>query len=156
MPKTKYLYLTEVVTSPNEAGEAKIKRIENGIKPTDVNGHTIDLYIENDLRPPKELLEESEEEGISDDGMIELVEDEFDYQYNNCLINLDDFMMASDDGEMGATIWLKNKLTIRVDETVELINAQIWFLNRSLWDKLKEKIQLLKEKIKSKHTKTIN
>lgn len=157
MTKRKYLHLTEIVTVISEKGEEKIKRIERGnsggIK-RDSYGRSAENYEDMGLPVPEELLEKVEDE-IDSDGNIELVDDEFEYVFNDCLISLDSFDFASDHNETGSFLYFKRRRKcIHVEETVEEIYAQIWYLNRTWKDKIEGLLERIKNKFKKESTNT--
>lgn len=154
MTKKKYLYLTEISTIISEKGEEKIKRIErgsSGIK-RDSFGRSAEFYEDLNIPIPDELLEEDEDGGIDDEGMIQLEEGEFEYDFNDCLIDLDDFSCAMNHNEFGSNIYLKNQFYIRVEETVEEINLQIAILQLTRLDKFNIWWETIKNKFKKENT----
>ena len=117
----KLLFLNRVITVPNEAGQ---KRIELALE----NDEPRLNYDALGIMPPKDL-------DISEDGYLDLVEGEFDYEYKDCVVRLSDFSHCLDNEVFGATLYLKGGEELWIEETSEQIFGYItvltnpWFKN---------------------------
>jgi len=105
------------------------------------------------LRPPKELEEASK--SSADSIRFELDKD-YDFFEVDCMIRLSDYVMSIDDAEGGSLVYLKNGLHVSVLEDTDDIVAQIYYLNRSIWEKLKEWVNIKINKFKQKGTVSKN
>ena len=147
----KLLYLNSVITIPNSEGEKKIvKALENKEK-TDDNGKNLEWYKDMGLRPPKDMEEEDVPE-ISEDGFMKLKPSEFEYDFVDCVLRLDDFSSCIDNQEIGSIIYTRHADEIWVEESSEEIYGYITILTRPWYivavDNLKYYFQFLLRKIK--------
>lgn len=145
----KYLYLTVVTIIPTEQGQAKIKKAESNTEKRDINGNNLEWYADQNLRPPKELLENDEPE-IDEDGQIELTKGEFEYDFHDCLVEASKIVLVLDDTEIGSYVYVEGDFKVRVAETAEEINALLWFMNRSRTERFKDWWDDFKNKFKRK------
>lgn len=112
----KLLYLTSVLTLPNEKGELKIKEA------TEDDGVHID-FESMGIRAPKG------KPIIDSEGNIALMEDEIDYAGVDCILNLDEFSSCVDNEKLGSVIYTKDGGELWVHNTVEDISEYIEYLS---------------------------
>jgi hypothetical protein len=122
----KLLYLNSVVQIPNEKGEQKIKKALNGV-PKDENGMSAKWYEDMGIKPPKNLEESPE---IDENGMIFLQEEEFDYDFVDCILRLDDFSSCVDNEKIGSILYTRDGDEMWIEQTSEEIYAYITVLTR--------------------------
>lgn len=136
----KRLYLTATKRVLNESAQKRLDEF-NYDEPTDSEGRSADWYADMNLPIPKDL---KQSEHIEFDPDTDYDEYEVDV-----IINLEDFTMAVDEEEYGSTIYLKSGHNIFVIQDTEDINAQIWYYNRGIIQKIKELVNKLKLTIKN-------
>lgn len=155
----KLLYLNSVITIPNSEGEKKIAKALGNKEKTDDNGKNLEWYKDMGLRPPKDM-EEDDVPKISEDGFMKLKPSEFEYDFVDYILKLDDFSSCMDDQEIGSVITTDKGETIWIEETAEEVYGYITILTRP-WhivaiDNLKYYFQFLLRKIKDKKKTEIN
>lgn len=99
----KLLYLTSVVTRPNEAGQQKIKRATSPKQNNNDGSLPRSWYEAQGLIPPSGLEDDNLE--ISDEGTILLREGEFEYEGVDLVFKLDEFSSCIDNEQMGCVIY---------------------------------------------------
>lgn len=124
----KLLYLNSVITITNEKGEQKVKKALSANVKKDDNSLPKSWYTEQNLKPPIDV--EDDESEIDENGMIFLVEDEFDYDFVDCILRLDDFSFCVDNEKLGSVIYTKVGDEMWVEETCEEIFSYIAVLTR--------------------------
>lgn len=138
MSKITLLYLTEVSTVLNEAGLEKFNNSLEanssvGALKRDDYGRTAQSYEDMNLPVPKELQGDTEE--LSDD-FVRVNPEDIEYDFNDCVINLSDFMVAIDHEDIGSTVFTRNDFQIHVEETSEEINFLIQYLQQTPFERL--------------------
>lgn len=133
----KLLYLNSVITVPSEKGEKRIAQAKKGGVKTDENGKNADWYEDMGLKIPEHLLQNDD---VDQDGMIFLKDDEFEFDFVDCIVRLDDFSTCIDNQEIGSIIYLKDGSDIWVEETCEEIFYYITLITRS-------KLQIFKDNV---------
>lgn len=131
----KLLYLTSVLLVPNSEGEEKIekviKRRKGGGEPMDDNDKSADWYRDMNIKVPKHLLdEENDEDSIDEDGNILLQEHEMEYEFVDSVIVLSEFQSCVENQRIGAIVYLKDSSELHVEESVMEIWEQIDYLQR--------------------------
>jgi len=143
----KQLFLTVEQKVLNEAAQKRLDLFEEEgedfIEPRDSSGRSAEDYDSLGLPPSKELreLEKTQTNSIRFD-----LEKDYDFYETDCIIRMSDYVMCIDDPEGGSVVYLKNGLNVEVLEESDDILAQIWYQNRSWWEKLKEFINKYKQK----------
>ena len=132
----KLLYLNAVVTVPNEKGEKKVKRALDG-KVKDENWKSAEWYEDMGLLPPKNVEEDNE---IDENGMVYLKEDEFDYDFVDCILRLDDFASCTNNEKIGCIIYTVSGDELWVEEKSEEIFAYITVITRPWYTVLADDI----------------
>jgi len=126
----KLLYLTSVIIVPSQAGEEKIERALNkktGEKRDDYNRNA-EWYQDMNLPVPDHLLEEDSD--MDSDGNIFLREEEMEWDFMDCIINLKNFQTAIDNQQIGCVVYTQQGDEIHVSETVEEVFSYINYLTR--------------------------
>lgn len=118
----KLLYLTSVLTLPNEKGEQKIKEA------TEVDSAYID-YESLGIRAPKG------KPSIDENGHIHLMEDEVEYAGISAILNLDEFSTAVDNEKLGSIVYTKDGSELWVFETTEDLSDYIEYISLSSFEK---------------------
>jgi len=135
----KQLYLTVEQKVLNEAAQQRLDQFEDGeddyTEPRDSSGRSADDYESLGLPPSKELieLEKTQTNSIRFD-----LEKDYDFYETDCVIRMSDYVMCIDSVDGGSVVYLKNGLNVEVLEESDDILAQIWYQNRSWWEKIKE------------------
>lgn len=124
----KLLYLNSVITVANEKGEQKVKKALDGNVKKDEDSLPKSWYTEQNLKPPIDAQDDELE--IDENGMVFLQEDEFDYDFVDCILRLDDFSSCVDNEKLGSIIYTRDGDEMWVEETVEQIYAYITVLTR--------------------------
>src|SRR3989337_2046905 len=141
----KLLFLSSVITVPSSKGEAKIAKALNRGKSkpkTDDYGRNLEWYEENQLTPPLELRGEVEENSeIDENGIMHLKDDEFEYDFVDCVLRLDDFSSCIDNQEIGAVIYTKHGDELWVAESSEEIYGYIGVITRPWYTVLVDSIK---------------
>ena len=118
----KLMYLTSVLTLPNEKGEQKIKEATE-----DNDGH-ID-YESLGIRAPKG------KPTIDENGHISLLEDEIEYAGVSAVLNIDEFSSCVDNEKLGSVIYTKDGGELWVHENVEEITDYLEYLSLNIFEK---------------------
>lgn len=118
----KLMYLTSVLTLPNEKGEQKIKEA------TEEDGGHID-YESLGIRAPKG------KPIIDENGHISLLEDEIEYTGVSAVLNIDEFSSCVDNEKLGSVIYTKDGGELWVHETVEEVTDYLEYLSLSEFSK---------------------
>jgi len=131
-----------------EEAEKKLEAYEQESweEPVDNNGKNKDYYDSLGLPAPKELIER--EKNI--DKGIEITDEDYHWFETECSIRLSKYVMCIDDAEEGSIIYLSNGTHVSVLEDSDDVNAQIWWLTRSRWEKIKEYFRTIVNKFKNK------
>lgn len=118
----KLLYLTSVLTLPNEIGHQKIKEV--------TESEDVQIDYENlGIRPPKgRPLMDSE-------GNIHLMEDEIEYAGVEAILNLDEFSSAVDNERLGCIIYTKDGGELWVHEDVQEVSDYIEYTSLNSFEK---------------------
>lgn len=133
----KLLYLNAVITVPNDKGEEKVKRALNGNTNKDEHSLPKSWYTSQNLRPP---LDAEDDEEIDEDGMVYLKEDEFEYDFVDSILKLDDFSSCTDNDKLGSIIYKNSGDELWVSETCEEIFMYITVLTRPWYTVLADNI----------------
>lgn len=130
----KLLYLTSLITTPNELGEKKIeKALKNGKKRRGGEDEE-SMWERLGLPTPEDEENEEDELEISEDGFLHLKEDEFEYEGVDCIVRLSEFSCVIDNDKIGSVLYLKDATEIHISETAEDVYAYISILSRSRWE----------------------
>lgn len=154
----KLLYLTKVGMRPNEVGREKIEQaLEKERSGGKTDGMPLSFYIENNLRPPDDVEDDSE---IDSDGNINLTNEEMEEFYTEAILNLEDFSMVVDEEDEGSTVYTKSGTFINVAQDSDDVYDQIEYLNRNFAEKIRDYIQreirLYKYRLQKKKQKLNN
>lgn len=155
MKKVNYVFFTEVITILSEKGEEKLSKVNSNVEAKDENGFTLEWYKENNLRPPKDLENETELL-VSEDGFMKLDEGEFTYDFQNRFIDMSDFFTAVEADEFGTIIEFNNGMTYWAEEDLFEIYARIYVSRMNWFERFKESFSHLFGAIKKKLTKENN
>lgn len=143
----KRLHLTVLRKELTEAAEKRLEELDiYDENPKDSNGKTREYYENLGLPVSKEI---TDKEKLLNGG-IELTDDDYDFYETECTVNLDNFAMVIDDIEEGSSLFLSDGTFVNILEDSAEVNAQIWWLTRSKWEKFKEFISSIKRKFKKK------
>lgn len=143
----KTLHLTGIKRVLNEAAQKRLDEYHDKndySEPKDENGMTLEKYYDLGLSPPKDLVDKSEDYLEFD------LDSDYDAFEVPILINMRDFTMCIEDEEEGSIVYLKNKNNIYVLEDTDEIYSQIWWNDRTWWEKAKQKYNEIKNKFKTK------
>lgn len=145
----KRLFLRSLKRELNEAAQKKLDEYRNQSdeEPTDEEGRTLSWFEDMNIRPPKSLLDKQKQ---FDEGLELDLEEDYDWFEVDITINQDQFEMVEDDIEEGSIVHLKSGKYLEVIEDSGDINAQIWYNNRSTWEKIKEWYYIQKNKFNNK------
>jgi hypothetical protein len=124
----KLLYLNSVITVTNQKGEEKVKKALSGNVKKDESSLPKSWYTEQNLKPPIDV--EDDELEVDENGMIFLQEDEFDYDFVDCVLRLDDFSSCVDNEKIGSVVYTRDGDEMWVEQTSEEIYAYITVLTR--------------------------
>jgi hypothetical protein len=117
----KLLFLNSIITVPNEKGKKRIElALENDEPKLD--------YDALGMKPPKE--------DISEDGYMNLMDGEFEYDYKDCTLRLSEFSHCVDCETLGTTVYLKSGEELWVEESAEQIYGYILVLTNSWFKNL--------------------
>lgn len=142
----KTLYLTSVITVPNEAGQARIDKALNREKGDDSGGLPLSWYQDQGLRPPKDI--DRSEEAIDEDGMIFLQPDELEYEFSDLVLPLKQFDCCEEHEELGSYLFTRGGKRFHIEESPEQIFQYIHVISRNWWEKLVDNIKLEINKLK--------
>lgn len=152
----KYIFITEIITILSEKGEEKLSKANSNIEIKDDNGFSLEWYTENNLRPPKDLLENQNSE-ISEDGYMKLNEDEFTYDFKNRFIDITNFTTAVEADEFGTILEFSDGRDYWIEEDIFEIYDRIHVSQMNRFEKISKFIyQFLGEilrKLKNKNGK---
>lgn len=121
----KRIHLTVVTKSLNEEGEKLVDRVTN----RDTEDLPREWYIEQNLRPPKDL----DEVEIDEEGSIILDEKYLESGYKSLTINLKEIESYFENEDGTTTLYCRSGLFYQVYETVTHINAYIDYLEIKQW-----------------------
>lgn len=146
MAKPKCIFLTGVSTVANEKGLKKIEELKNG---DNEEGLPRRWYTDQNLKPPKD----AREEGIDEDGFVELAEDEVEYVHTDIILERSDFSSAEDGvNEELTTVITKSAVIYKVLEDTNDIFEQIYILDSNIferiWDDIKWRVKRFNNKEK--------
>ena len=133
----KLLYLNAVIIAANEKGEEKVKRALGGnVKKDEGNHPPKKWFLDQNLRPPADAEDDIEPD---EDGMVVLEEDEFDYDFVDYVLPLNNFISCKDNEKIGCVI-ITTDGDEWVEETAEEIYAYITLLTRPWYTVLGDNI----------------
>lgn len=118
----KLLYLTSILTLPNELGEQKIKEA------TDIDEGYID-YESLGIRAPKG------KPTIDEDGNIRLLEHEIEYAGIEAILNLEEFSSCVNNDKLGSVVYTRDGGELWVFQDVEEISDYIEYLSLNSFQK---------------------
>ena len=118
----KLLYLTSVLTLPNEKGKLKIEEA------TDEEGTHID-YESLGIRAPKGKPK------IDEDGNIRLLEDEIEYAGVEAILNLEEFSSCVNNDKLGSVVYTRDGGELWVHELAEEIGDYIEYMSLNSFQK---------------------
>ena len=152
MKRVNYVFFTEVITILSEKGEEKLSKVNSNVETKDENGFSLEWYKENNLRPPKDLVED-EGSMVDEDGYMQLEDGEFTYDFQNRFIDMSDFFTAVEADEFGTIIEFNNGMTYWAEEDLFEIYARIYVSRMNWFERFKESVSHLFGAIKKKLTK---
>lgn len=146
MAKPKCIFLTGVSTIANEKGLKKIEDLKNG---DSEEGLPKSWYTDQGLKPPKD----AREEGIDDEGFVELSDDEVEHVHTDIILERSDFSSAEDGvNEELTTVITKSAVIYKVLEDTNYIFEQLYILDSNfferMWDEIKWRVKRLFNKEK--------
>lgn len=132
----KLLFLSSIITVPNDKGEKRIKKV---LSKSEEGDFTLskEWYTEQGLKPPLDAEEE-----INEDGTLLLKEDEFKYDFVDCIVRLEDFSSCIDNEKMGSVLYLRDGSELWVNESSEEIFGYITIITRPWYIILIDNIRL--------------
>lgn len=150
----KCIFITEVITILNEAGEKRVKEATSAEEPTDENGFTLEWYEENNLRPPSDLLKSKKSE-IDSEGFMNISADELTYDFQNRFIDITDLLTVVEADEFGTIIQFNNGMEYWCEEDIFEMYARIYVTQMSWFERVKESVSTffgaLKDKLTNKN-----
>ena len=152
MKRVNYVFFTEVITILSEKGEEKLSKVNSNVETKDENGFSLEWYKENNLRSPKDLVED-EGSMVDEDGYMQLEDGEFTYDFKNRFLDMSDFFTAVEADEFGTIIEFNNGMTYWVDEDLFEVYARIYVSRMNWFERFKESVSHLFGAIKKKITK---
>lgn len=148
MKKVEYIFFTEVVTILSEKGEEKVKKATSNSEFTDENGLPLAWYKENNLRPPKDLVEN--EPVVSEDGFMKLEEGEFTYDFQNRFLDMKGFQSAVEAEEFGTLLQFEDGREYFVEEDIFEVYGRIKVTQMTSFEVFKESVLYFFGEIKNK------
>ena len=148
MKKVNYIFFSEVITILSEKGEEKVKQATSNVESEDENGLTLDWYKENNLRPPKDLVQN--ESVVSKDGFMKLEEGEYTYDFKNRFIDITDLVSAVEGNEFGTILEFKDGTDYFVEEDIFEVYARIKVSQMNNFEIFKESVIYFFGEIKNK------
>lgn len=100
-------------------------------EPTDSKGWTREKYNDLGMKVPQELIDKEKELSKG----LEFNDEDYEDFYSECAIKPSQIIMTIEDADGGTTIYLKNGIYVSVEEDVDEVQAQMWRVNRSWWEK---------------------
>jgi hypothetical protein len=152
MSKKKYIFVTEVITILNEAGEKKLKEATSDGEATDEHGRTAEWYEDIGIPIPDSLVNRRPE--IDEDGFMNLSPDEFTYDFQNRFIDMTDFFTAVEADEFGTIIQFNNGVTFWLEEDLFEVYARIYVSQMNWFERFKESVSLFFSRKKENNNKT--
>lgn len=135
MAKPKCIFLTGVSTIANEKGLKKIEDLKNG---DSEEGLPKSWYTDQGLKPPKDAIEE----GIDDEGFVELSDDEVEHVHTDIILERSDFSSAEDGvNEELTTVITKSAVIYKVLEDTNYIFEQLYILDQNIFEKWYDEIK---------------
>jgi hypothetical protein len=135
MAQPKCIFLTGVSTIANEKGLKKIEDLKNG---DSEEGLPKSWYTDQGLKPPKG----AREEGIDEDGFVELEEDEVEHVHTDIILERSDFSSAEDGvNEELTTVITKSAVIYKVLEDTNYIFEQLYILDQNIFEKWYDEIK---------------
>ena len=151
MKKVNYVFFTEVITILSEKGEEKVKKATSNSEFTDENDLPLAWYKENNLKPPKDLIDN--EPVVSEDGFMKLEEGEFTYDFQNRFLDMTDFSSAVEAEEFGTLIQFKDGREYFVEEDIFEVYGRIKVAQMTPFEVFKESVIYFFGEIKNKLTR---
>jgi len=139
MSKPRMLFLTVISTEINEKGKIKVQKANNIKEPTDERGWTKEKYEDLGIPVPQELL--NQESTFSLNGDIELQEGEFEYVYDELILERSDFSSALDTKDGFTQVSTKQGLIYDVIENTDMIFEQIYLIDQNWFEKVCDEIK---------------
>lgn len=140
----KYLHLTAIKKELTDEAQDKIDAWENmddGGEPTCSSGNTREFYDNMGLKVPDSLIAAEKELNKP----LDLDEEtDYVYEYSDAIVDLKEFRFAvnlDENEDLGCDVWLKGNAKMTVAESAYDIYAQIDYLERSWFTKIKDKIK---------------
>ena len=142
MSKTKLLWLTEVRTILTKQGEERLSKL---VVPTQEDEDapkegTKQWFLNMGIQPPRDLEETSSE--IDSEGMVQLKDGEFEYDYFEIIVDKKSFLRAVEDADFGSEVTLKDGTVISVVEPVHEIFYQIKLVDMSFLERVWNDIKM--------------
>ena len=135
MAKPKCIFLTGVSTISNEKGLKKIEDLKNG---ESEEGLPKSWYTDQGLKPPKD----AREEGIDDEGFVELSDDEVEHVHTDIILERSDFSSAEDGvNEELTTVITKSAVIYKVLEDTNYIFEQLYMIDQNIFEKWYDEIK---------------
>lgn len=135
------LHLTSLQKILTDEAEAKIEAYqENSEQVKDDQGRSTEYFIDSlGIQPPKDLLDK---EKLLDKG-LELTEEDYIYLEVDCNIRLSQLSMTQDcvEEDYVCIVWLKDGTFVQVLQTSAEIEAQIIYLQRNVFEKIRDWIK---------------
>lgn len=149
----KCIFITEVITILNEAGEKKLKEATSEAVLKDENGYTAEWFEDMGLPVPDNLKDTRPE--IDENGFMELAPDELTYDFQNRFIDITDLLTVVEADEFGTVLEFKNGLSYWAEEDLFEIYARIYVTQMSWFERIKESVSTffgaLKDKLTNKN-----
>lgn len=143
----KLLYLTMYRRVLNEEAQKRLDDYEDEdyIEVRDEHGRTSEWYEEAGIPIPPDLLRREKEMNKG----LEFEDADYDDVYAECAIRPEEITMFTGTADGDSVVYLKNGTYVNVEEDTDEIGAQLWWLNRNWWEKLKEQVTIIKNKFKT-------
>lgn len=140
----KCIFITEVVTILNEAGEEKLKKATS----KEDNEYDLDFYDRLGIKPPDNLKDTRPE--IDENGFMELAPHELTYDFQNRFIDITDLLTVVEADEFGTVLEFNNGLSYWAEEDLFEIYARIYVTQMSWFERVKESVSTFFGEIRSR------
>jgi len=146
----KLLFLTAVTTIPTEEGQKRIQKAVKKNRNSDgdedfAKPGTSAWFKSMNITPPSDL-EEDETEEIDENGYMLLPEDEVEYEFNDLIIDLEEFQSCVETSMISSILTTKSGDIYEIEETPEMIYYMIHMISRPWYQKLTDWVKEIKWK----------
>lgn len=139
------LFLTVISTEITDKGREKVRKVNSKLKEEDdyspPKQGSAQWFKSMGLNPPKDIEEEQETVELDSEGNIELQEGEFEYVYDELILERSDFSSALDTKDGFSQVCTKQGIVYDVAEDTDVIFEQIYLLDQTWFEKICDEIK---------------